>query len=115
MNKFVGVLDIVTGIIMVAFTLLINLYVIPKFASLFQQSNIDLSSNLWTGYVSSALLLILGLSNLYVGFKSFKGKVEKFFKWAIALLVVNFILGGVLFYLSVFSTILAIYKLTSSY
>jgi len=115
MNKFLGVLDVCVGVLLILASVFENFWLLPKLSALLKESDMNLSINLAISYGSSILLMVLGLISIYIGYKSFSNKKEKFLKWAIGVLVINFLLGIPLYYISMLSIVNTTYQLTSSF
>lgn len=115
--KVIGILDILIGLMLVVYPLVVVLFILPKLSALYWEVGVNVFSNMFITQILSAVVLILGAASLCIGFKllsSSGASKEKYFTYGIIFLILALVLGSFLIALSTISTILPIYDLTSS-
>ncbi len=112
--RLIGAFNLLSGILQILLPALMLFFTIPRLNSLYSQANFDVSSYITRAYIFGGLIILMGLANLFSGFKLFSAQKEKYFNFALIVLVLTFVLGGYFISSMVLSIILPIYKLTTS-
>ena len=111
--KTVGILNLFLGILEVFFALFAFVFIVPKLTSLYSEFGTELPSFV-SIYLILGVIILMGIGNLFFGFNliSKPEKKDKYFKFALFLLIASFLLSGIF---SSIGIILPIYDLTSQF
>lgn len=115
--KIVGIANYIIGGLQVFVSLALIFLVIPRIQSLYQEMTLEIEFSYIKTYLPPTINLGIGVLGIFLGYKLFSSKnkqLEKYFTISIIYLVVTFITAGVLTQLSVLTSIIPIYSLTSS-
>ncbi len=115
MNKIIASILVFFGLILISYLDLIYIFVVPKLLTLYSQSNLGFPVSVTIGTIFAVLAFILGIINLYKGYKLFKDKQPQSLKKGLILMVVDFFSFGFLIGSIIYSIISPIYQLTTSY
>ena len=115
--KIVGIVDLFFGIPQLLISIVFPLSVFPKLSQMYSDFNVNSQLNLTSGYIVVMLILIIAITNLFLGVKGFTETKEKdkYFKYGIISAVATFFLTGILVAILNFSIISPIYNLTSQF
>ena len=118
MNKYkvVGVVNLLFGVFQIIYPLLVIFFTLPRLTELYSELNIQGYSFIST-YLIIGFVMLIGIGNFFFGLNliSKSEKKEKYFKYALMLIIASFLFVGILFNLASLSTILPIYNLTSQF
>jgi len=90
-NKIIGILNILLGVLILFQTASFTFNVIPKLSPLYGQ--ISYAPPI-TNYFLSFLMSVLGISNLYLGYKLFTPSKAKYFKLCLIILLITLLFLG---------------------
>lgn len=112
--KIIGVVNLLFGIFQVVCPLFIIFITLPRLTAMYSEFNVQ-GAFLTPTYLILGVVMLIGIGNLFFGFSlvSKSEKKEKYFKYALMLIIASFLFGGILFSIASLSTILPIYNLTS--
>jgi hypothetical protein len=115
--KIVGTANYIIGGFQTFVSLVLIFLVIPRIQSLYQDMALEIEFSYIKTYLPPILNLGIGVLGIFLGHKLFSSKnkqLEKYFTISIIYLVITFITTGVLAQLSVLTSLIPIYSLTSS-
>lgn len=114
--KIVGILNLFLGVLEVVYPLFALIFTLPKLTRLYSDFGAEMPSFTPT-YLILGIVVLIGVGNLFFGFNliSKSGKKDKYFKYALILVIASLLLGGVFYSITSLSVILPIYNLTSQF
>jgi len=114
--KIVGIVNLFLGALEIICPLFALIFTIPRITALYSEFNAE-GPSLVPTYLVLGILILMGIGNLFFGFNliSKSEKKDKYFKYALILIIASFLLGGVFSSIASLSVILPIYNLTSQF
>lgn len=114
--KIVGVVNFFFGFFEVVYPLIVILFTIPRLTELYSEFQTK-GPNLIPIYIILSIVILIGIGNFFLGVKLFSisENKDKYFKYAIILIVINFLLGGIFTQIVSLSVLMPIYNLTSEF
>lgn len=115
--KIVGIIDLFFGISQFLISIIFPLSVFPELSKMYADFNVNSQLNFTSGYIVVMFILIIAVTNLFLGVKGFTktNEKDKYFRYGIISVVVTFFLTGILVAILNFSIISPIYNLTSQF
>lgn len=100
MTKYniVGIINIFLGIPQLLMAVIFPLSVFPKHVSLYSDFYLNATPDFTSGYVAASIMLLIAITNLFLGAKGFTEKKEKnkYFKLGIVSAITTFFVTGIL-------------------
>jgi hypothetical protein len=114
--KIVGILNLFLGVSEIIYPLFALAFAITRLTTLYSGFSTEVPSFI-SIYLILGVVISMGAGNLFLGFNlvSKSGKKDKYFKYALILLIASFLLGGILSGIATLSIISPIYNLTSQF
>ena len=110
-SKLIGILAFLLGLPAVLQGGIFLFFILPKLSALYEQaSNYTVPVHM---YITSIAMIILGNVCIWFGYTQFTANKEKYFKYALSLLVATFISLGLYSALIIPSVLQPIYNLTT--
>lgn len=109
--KIVGVINFFFGFFEVIYPLIGILFTIPRLTELYSEFQTK-GPNLLPTYMILYIVILMGIGNFFLGFKLFSKSEnkDKYFKYAIILIVASFLLGGLFTQITSLSVLIPIYN-----
>lgn len=114
--KIVGILNLFLGILETIYPLFAFMFTIPRLTELYSEFGAE-GPSFGITYLTLSIIILMGIGNLFFGIKLFSKteNKDKYFKYALILVIASFLLGGVFTSFASLSVIMPIYNLTSQF
>lgn len=113
-SRAIAIANLVLGVLYLSISLIIPIFILPSVTQTYSALNINKPSFTFT-YIILGVVMLMGMINLFFGFKILNKKNDKYLKYGIIFAVVTFFLGSFLTAIASLSVTSSIYNMTSQF